>query len=507
MSSRTTRIAKNTLMLYFRQLITILISLLTVRLVLNTLGAEDFGTYNVVSGVAVMFTFLNDAMSNATMRFLTFSLGQKDLEQARNIYSIGIIIHLSIAFLFIIITETIGLFIFNNWLNIPIERKTAAFIVYQVFILITVVNIIQTIYNITIISHEKMSFFALTSILEVFLKLCFVYILSFIIFDKLIFYSFFIFLVTIIIFIIHKIFCNKTFEISHFRFCKDKKLFRQLIEFSGWSVFSNIALTSRSHGTNIIINIFFDVTVNAAMGIATQVNNAVFRFVDNFQTAFRPQITKSYASKDYDFFMQLIFQTSKASYFLLFFFVLPLFINAEFVLQLWLDKVPEYTVLFTKLFLLYFLIEAILGPFWMSIQATGDIKKYQITLSCFIFLNLPLSLIFLWLGFSPIWVLIIRIILAFFSLIWFLSYTSKMINLSIKKYFSKVIIPIISISAISSILTLYLSIFFVDFTRLLFSCIISIISNIFLIYFIGLTNQEKLFIKNWFAKRLNRQKL
>jgi O-antigen/teichoic acid export membrane protein len=244
-------------------------------------------------------------------------------------------------------------------------------------------------------------------------------------------------IIGIIIFFIYKLYCNRTFETAHFRYCNDKKLFRELIGFSGWSIFSGVATVSNAQGTNILINIFCGVTVNAVMGIAVQVNSAVYQFVSNFQTAFNPQIIKSYSAKDYDYFMRLIFQTSKFSYFLLLFFVLPLYIYAELVLQLWLKNVPEYTIAFTRLILIYSLIDAVAGPLWMSVQATGDIKKYQIIVSFLILANLPLSFLFLWLGFSPIWVLIIKIGLNVLTLIWRMYFLSNRINLHVFNFLKK----------------------------------------------------------------------
>ena len=482
-----------------------LVSLYTVRVVLQTLGAEDYGIYNVVGGVVVMFTFLNSAMTSATQRFLNFAMGQNDTEQARNVYSISFIIHILIAVLVVILAETVGLWFFYNWLNIPPDRQSAAFFVYQFSVLTTVINILRVPYHATIIAYEKMSFFALLSIIESILKLGIVFLLPIILFDRLIVYAFFVCITGIVVFLIYKIYCNRTFEIAHFKYSNDKKLFRQLAGFSGWSVFGGFAIVSREHGTNVLVNIFHGVTVNAAMGIAMQVNSAVFQFVRNFQTAFNPQIVKSYASKDYDYFMRLIFQTSKASFFLLFFFVLPLYLNADFVLQLWLKNVPEYTVIFTRVILLVSLVEAINGPLWMSIQATGNIKKYQLIVSCLIFANLPLSLLILWMGFSPAWVLIIKLVLKVLTLVWFIFFLSKLINLPIIKFLREVIIPISIIIVISSILTLLFYSLLNGWYRVIFSCIFSIISTGCLVYFIGINSQERALLQQWIKKRITKR--
>ena len=497
MPSNTARIAKNTLMLYFRQIVIMLVSLYTVRVVLNTLGTEDYGIYNIVGGVVVMFSFLNGAMTSATQRFLNFAMGQNDIEQVRDVYSVSLIIHILIALTVIILAETVGLWFFYTWLKMPLDRRDIALIVYQFSIAVTIINIVLIPYRATIIAYEKMSFFALISIVEALLKLVVAFLLSIILLDKLMVYAFLIFSVSVITFFIHKIYCNKMFKTAHFKYCNDKKLFKQLADFSGWSIFGQVAVVCSSHGINVLINIFYGVTVNAALGIATQVNTTVFTFVTNFQTAFRPQIIKSFAAKNYDYFKQLIFQTSKISFYLLFFFELPLFINADFVLQLWLKNVPEYSVIFTRLMLLNSLESALAGPLIGSIQATGDIKKYQLIGSCFVFANLPLSLLLLWLKFKLVWVLYIKIGISLLLLIWRIIYLSIKVNLPIIDYIHKVILPVLIIAGGSTFITVSTYGLFINWTRLIFSCIISTVSICCLVYFIGLNKREKILLKNW----------
>jgi len=498
MSSKTARIAKNTLMLYLRQIVIVLVNLYAVRVVLEILGAENFGIYSVVGGIVMLFTFLNVAMTNATQRFLNFALGQNDTEQTRNVYSASLVIHALIAVLLIILAQTVGLWFFNNWLSIPPERHAAAFVVYQFSIAAMAIGVLQVPYRATIIAHEKMSFFAMLSIVEAVLRLGIVFLLPVIIFDKLISYAVLIFITGIIIFLIHKIYCNKVFEIAHFRYCKDKELFRQLLSFSGWSVFGGAADISRAQGANILVNVFHGVTVNAAMGIAMQINSAVYQFVVNFQTAFNPQIVKSYSVKDYDYFMRLIFRAAKVSFCLLFFFVLPLYINADFVLRVWLNNVPEYTVAFTQLLLLSSLVHVISGPLIMSIQATGDIKKYQLIVSCLIFANVPLALLFLWTGFNPVWVLIVRVALDALMLAWRMFFLAGRIKLPILGFFYEVIVPVFIVAGISIFITVFIrSLFVNNWSRLIISCVTSTITIGCLMYLIGSNKQEKVMLRNW----------
>jgi O-antigen/teichoic acid export membrane protein len=483
-----------------------LVSLYTVRVVLNTLGAQDYGIYNVVGGVVVMFSFLNSAMTSATQRFLNFAMGQGDIEQTRNVYSISFIIHILIAILVIILAETIGLWFFYTWINLPPERQSAALVVYQFSIVVTVINILQIPYQATIIAYEKMSFFAFLSIIESILKLGIVFLLPIILFDRLIIYSLLVSISGIAIFFVYKIYCNRTFVTSCFRYCKDKYLFRQLIGFSGWSIFGGVATVSRNQGINILINIFYGVTVNAAMGIAMQVNAAVYKFVENFQLAFKPQIIKSYAAENYNYFMSLLFRTSKLSFYLLFFFALPLYINANFVLRIWLKNVPEYTVIFTRLILLFSLIDVMSGSLYASIQATGDIKKYQAIGCCFIFANIPLSLLFLKMGFSPVWVLIVKVGLGFFMFVWRIFFVMKRINILILDYLREVIIPILIVTVISICVTGFLHNLNDNLLKLMMSCIISSLSIACSVYLIGLSsherNQLQIWIKNKFKNSM-----
>jgi O-antigen/teichoic acid export membrane protein len=503
MPSATARIAKNTFALYFRQILIMLVSLYTVRVVLNTLGADDYGIYNVAGGLVVLFSFLNGAMTSGTQRFLNYALGQNNTEEARNVYSLSFIMYGVIALFVIILAETIGLWFLQTQLNIPAGRKGAAFAVYQCSIAAAVIGMLRAPYHATIIAYEKMSFFALVSVIESLLKLGTVFLLAAIRFDSLIVYAFLIFIVGIITFLFYKFYCNKTFEIACFRYSRDKKLLYRIASFSGWSVFGGIANVSNSQGANILINIFSGVGVNAAMGIATQVNTAVYQFVSNFQTAFNPQIVKLYAAKEYDYFMRLIFRTSKFSYLLLFFFVLPLYVNTEYILQIWLKNVPEYTVVFTRLILLFSLIDAISGPLWMSVQAAGNIKKYQLIVSCFIFANLPLSFMFLKFGFSPVWVLIIRVALNSLASGWRVFYLRIKIKLPAINFLSYVIVPIVIISGVSGGVLFLLHNRFSGFSNLIVSCAVSVIVVSGLIYLVGLKREEqellKKIIKNKFG--------
>ena len=498
--SNTKRIAKNTLMLYFRQILIMIVSLYTVRVVLNTLGAADYGIYNVVAGVVVLFSFVNNAMATSTQRFLNFNLGKEDTEKTQQTYSASLLIHIGIALIFVILAETVGLWFVNTKLNIPLERHSAAIWCYQFSIITTVFNILRVPYNAVIIAYEKMSFFAWVSIVEAVLKLLVVYLLIISPFDKLVAYVILLTLVSIIILFCYKIYCNKKFEIAHYKKVTDYSLVKEILGFSGWSLFGATANVANNQGTNIVLNMFTNVTVNAAMGIANQVNNAVYSFVSNFQTAFKPQLVKSYAAGDKEEFNNLIIRSAKFSFYLLWIIVLPLTFNLDFVLQIWLKNVPDFSIGFVKLILLYSLFESINGPLWLAVQATGKIKKYQIIVSCLIFSNLPLSIIAFSLGANPYWVLLIRIILECFITMFRLLYLNKTQKFSIGPYLKNVMIPVLVVMIVSFIITSLISSCFSGLVFFFGSCAISVIVNMLLVCFVGINKNERKMIVIFFKR-------
>lgn len=496
----TKRIAKNTIMLYFRQILIMIVSLYTVRVVLNTLGAEDYGIYNVVAGVVVLFSFVNNAMATATQRFLNFNLGKNDTEKTQQTYSASLLIHIGIALIFVILAETVGLWFVNTKLNIPLDRHSAAMWCYQFSIITTVFNILRVPYNAVIIAYEKMSFFAWVSIVEAVLKLLVVYLLIISPLDKLVAYVILLTLVSIIVLFCYKIYCNKKFEIAHYKRITDYSLVKEILGFSGWSLFGATANVANNQGTNIVLNMFTNVTVNAAMGIANQVNSAVYSFVSNFQTAFKPQLVKSYAAEKKEEFNSLIIRSAKFSFYLLWIIVLPLTLNLDFVLQIWLKNVPDFSIGFIKLILIYSLFESINGPLFLAVQATGKMKKYQIIVSCLIFSNLPFSIIAFFLGANPYCVLIIRIILECFITIFRLLYLNKTQKFSIGSYLKNVMIPVLVVMIVSFFITSLISSYFSGLVFFFGSCAISVIVNMLLVCLVGINKNERKMIVCFFKR-------
>lgn len=504
-NENTKRIAKNTVFLYIRMFFLLLIGLYTVRVVLTVLGVEDYGIYNLVGSVVVLFSFINASSSASTQRYLNFALGENDTQKAQNVFNSSIVIHLIVALIILILSETVGLLLLNYYLVIPAERMVAANWVYQFSVLTTVINILKIPYNATIIAYEKMSFFALLSVIEGISKLLIVFLLKIFPFDKLILYSIFIAVISLILFLAFFIYVTKNYEISKFKRNKDKELYKELISFSGWNLISSIGDVVATQGLNFIVNRFYGVIVNAAMGIANQVNNAVYGLISNFQVAFEPQIVKSYASDEKEYLLNLIFKTSKFSYFMLYFFVLPLSLNASFVLEIWLKEVPDYSIIFLRLILVFSLINAMIGPLWMVSYAIGDIRNYQIIAFCVAIAQLPLLWVGLKIGLPAYSVIIVKIFsISLFSL-WRLGYLRKRMCFPVKQYIYKVIIPIIVVTIISFFIS------FVSFKitngiiQFFVSCAVTVICNSVLFYYIGCTYNEKQTLKKYLAKYLHKK--
>ena len=490
--SNTSCIAKNTLALYFRQILIMLVSLYTIRVVLNTLGAEDYGIYNVVAGVVVLFSFVNNAMATSVQRFLNFYIGKNDTEKTRNVYSASLVIHGVICLIFIVLAETIGLWFVNAKLNIPSERSNAAFWCYQAAVVTTLANIMRVPYNAVIIAYEKMSFFAGLSIVEAVLKLAVVFLLKITLLDKLVFYSFLLVAVSFIILAIYKFYCNKNFEIAHYKKVQDKGLGKELVSFSGWSLFGAVANVANSQGTNIVLNIFTNVTVNAAMGIANQVNAAVYSFVSNFQTAFNPQLVKSYAAGEKEEFQKLVNRSAKFSFYLLWLIVLPVYINCSFLLSIWLKNVPQYSVGFVRLVLIFSLVESLNGPLYISIQATGKIRAYQIIIGIINVLNLPFSIAAFFLGANPYWILYIRIALNCFAFAIRVLLSKKYFGLSVRLFLRDSVLTPIFITAVSAFATLLCGKLVSKTVPCFFAtCIASVFVSGILIFFLGMKAAER----------------
>jgi len=502
-SKKTKRIAKNTLMLYFRMLFIMLISLYTSRVILETIGITDYGFYNVVGGVVTTFSFLSGAMVTGTQRYLSFELGKNDFVQLRKTFTMSLNIHIGISIVVVVFAETIGLWFLNNYLNIPEDRIIASNWVYQYTIITFVFSIIKIPYSALIIAHEKMTVFAYFSIIEVIGKLLVVFVLVYVSFDKLEFYSFQLALVALVITALNIIYTRIKYVESKYIFTWEKKLFYEMISYNGWNLWGNIASVSYNQGISILLNIFFGPVVNAARGITFQVNGAVNGFVSNFQVALNPQIIKAYSSGNLEYMHQLIYKGAKYSFFLLLLLTMPIIIETEYVLKLWLNEVPNFTSIFVKLLLVISLINSISGTMGTAILAQGNIKRYHMIVGGIQLLILPISYMFLKKGYSPEITLYITMISALISFYFRIIIVSSLVEIKTYTYLINVIKPIVIVTFFSSIIPIYLH-YSMDesFYKFIILCLIIIFSISISIYYLGIDNSERLFIQKYFNKIL-----
>jgi O-antigen/teichoic acid export membrane protein len=450
------RMLKNTFILYFRMALMMCISLYTSRVVLQTLGVEDYGIYNVVGGVVVMFTFLNDGMTVSTLRFLTFELGKDNQKRLNEIFVTSLHIHLVISAVIVLLSETVGLWFLTEKLVIPLERMTAAHWCFQLSVFTCVVSIMSYPYNAAIVAHEKMSAFAYISILDAILKLLLVYLLLVFSMDRLILYAILFAAEKIMIRMVYNVYCTRHFEECHYRWLHDSQLFRQMFSFAGWSMWGNMAYIAYSQGLNMLLNIFFGPVVNAARAVAVQVQGAVSQLSSNFQMAINPQITKTYASGMMDEMHTLIYRSTRFTFCLLLLLCLPIFIEAPMLLHLWLGDVPAYSVAFLRLLLLVMIVDQMANPLAISVNSTGNNKKYEFVNGCLMLSILPISYYVLYLGAEPWAVFTVHLCISFIACIVRFCIVKPMIHLRIGTYFSKAVGPCLLVMALSCIVPVIL---------------------------------------------------
>lgn len=491
-SANNKRIAKNTLLLYVRTLFIMAITLYTSRVILNALGVEDYGIYNVVGGVVAMFSLISGSLSNAISRFITFELGRGNIKRLGIIFSTSVNIQLGLSLLILILGAVIGGWFLNTHINIPEGRMTAANWVLYCSLLMFCINLISIPYNACIIAHEHMAAFAYVSILEASLKLLICYLIVVSPVDKLISYAILLVIVALIIRFVYGIYCNRHFEECHYRLIYDRTLLRQMGSFAGWQFLANGCWLFNTQGVNILINMFFGVALNAARGIATQVDGAIQQFVGNFMTAVNPQITKNYAAGRIKEMFILVCRGAKFSYFLLMLFAIPVMLETEYVLTLWLKNVPDYTVVFLRLTIIGSMLNMLGGTGLTACFATGRIKTYSIWITSIGILVFP----FTWIAFKC------GLPVESTYIIFIIIYTGvNIVRLYIMKYImhfppilfiKKVVIPMITVTPVAIILpSLIINLMIPSFWRLCLTIIVSLISSSIAIYYIGLTNKER----------------
>lgn len=490
------RIAKNTVFLYIRTFVILLVSLYTSRVVLKALGIDDYGIYNVVGGFVAMFSLISGALSNAISRYITFELGRGDQRRLTEVFATSVTVQIIMALAIVIIGEIIGIWFLNVKMNIPHERMMAANWVFHCSVLTFAINIISIPYNACIVAHERMNAFAYVSVLEATLKLASVFLLYIIGFDRLIVYAILLVIVAATIRLIYGLYCRYNFEECHFRFTLNRKLIVEMTSLAGWNLLGSGATVLNSHGINIILNLFFGVRVNAARGLANQVNNAVLEFINSFTTAVKPQITKSYAQDQKDASFRLVLVSSKCSFFLTLLFATPLIAETPFILKIWLGEVPDYTTTFVRLALINSLIGVLTNPVYTLVLATGDIRKYQIVIG-----SLSLSVFFISyfcyrFGMPPETQYYVKIVITSMILYARVRIASGLTGFSVRDFYKGVVSKSTLVAIIVAMITTLLVFAFpaAKFHNVIIVILFSIVSTILTVLLLGFDTNERKYI-------------
>ena len=496
MSNQTTdnnkRIAKNTVYLYFRMMVTVLVSLYTSRVILETLGVSDFGVYNVMGGIIGMLGYVNSLLAGGTSRFLTIGLGKNDLPRLKMIFTTSFTLCLASAILILVLGETIGLWFVNTQLNIEPSRMEAANWVYQCALFSSALTVVQTVFTASIISHEKMSIYAYMSILDVVFKLGIVFMLLWFDFDKLKLYALLMFIVNTVVFIVYYLYCKLNFKEICTRIALNKELFKEMFSYSSWNMIGGFSGVLNNYGINILLNIFFGTIVNASRGVALQVNNLVQQFYSNFQMASQPQIMKYYAQGKISEMSHLIVNNSKYCSLILLCPIIPIFIYVDKLLYIWLGQVPEYCSSFVRITLIYTFLCSIDAPIGMGIHAVGKMKLPNCTTAIVNFMNFPIVYLVIKLGANPIvsycftlTALPINICIDLFIL-------KKYTGFPVTDFVRKALIPIAYIAIIGAVLPIAISYFLPDtIIMTILKCVISAIYVAIVIFFLGLSERMR----------------
>lgn len=487
------RIAKNTGMLYVRMMLTMIVTLYTSRVVLQVLGEDDFGIYGVVGGCVATFAILSGSLSAAISRFLTFELGKGvSNERLTRVFSTSMVTLLLMGLLVIVLGETVGLWFLTQKMVIPADRMVAAHWVFQCSLLTFVVNLISIPYNAMIIAYERMSAFAYIGIVEAILKLAIAYALIISSLDKLAIYAVLMMVVALIVRAIYGLYCRRSFEACRMEWVLDKRLLSEIGSFAGWNSFGNGSYVLMTSGVNILINLFFGVTLNAARSIAVQVDNAVTAFVNNFVTALNPQITKSYAAGDTTYLFKLIFVGARYAFYMMLLVALPIILECSFIMQLWLDEVPEYTVLFVQSTLVIALLTVLSYPLVTLMMSTGRIRTYQIVVGSLGLLVFFLTWVFYKLGYPPVTCYVVYWVVSLAQLIVRLWLLRMMTNLSIRKFCYQVVFNVVVVALLSSLPLILLKQLVPASTWLslgLMAC--SVIWVVIVVYVVGMQAEEQ----------------
>lgn len=496
-ADKTKRIAKNTVLLYVQMFVTMAVSLYTSRVILDALGVVDFGIYNLVGGFVSMFGIVKAGLVSATQRFISFELGVGNYKELRRTFSTCVFIYLFLAVLATLLAETFGPWFIESKLRIPHNRVYAAYWVFHLSLISLVGNLLSYPYNALIIAHERMKAFAYVSVIESFLKLGISLLIYIAFFDKLIEYTLLLCLVQLLVPTFYFFYCKKNFKESKLLYKFDKAKLKEIYAFTGWSMFGGLANMSITQGLNFLLGMYFSPVVNAARGIAVQVQAAISQFASNFQLAIDPQIIKSYAAEEKLYLSKLIFASSRFSFFLLYIISLPIVLEADIILKLWLHEVPAYTTVFFRLVILVTIMDAVTNPAVKAIQATGKIKQYQLSVNTLIIATLPISYLALHFGFPPYSVFIVLVIMNFIAFMVRFYMIDKLVKIKVSDIFRRIISPIIKVVILSCALPIIVHVLLPDtILRLLLVLVLSTIIILLVSYAFGMDANEKSICKS-----------
>ena len=503
LDNRSRRIAKNTMVLYIRMFFMMLVGLYTSRIVLEALGENDYGIYTVIGGVVAMFTMLSGSLNAAVSRFITFELGKGEQARLSTVYSTAVITQLLISLIVLLIAEPVGLWFIEEKMTIDPSRVESARWVLHFSIFAFVVNLMSVPQMALITAHERMSAYAYIGILDAVLRLGVALLISRSVSDRLVLYSALMALTVLVVRLAYGIYSRRSFPECRFRLFFDRGLIKEMFAFSGWNFIGASSGVLRDQGGNILINIFFSPAVNAARGIAVQLNGTVQGFVNNFMTAVNPQITKSYASGDYDYMFSLVRKSSRMSFYLLFIIAFPVFFNSEYLLELWLKEVPQRADLFVKLFLVFSLSESMSLSLITLQLATGKVRDYQIVVGGLQLLNLPVAYVCLKLGCMPESTVVVATVISQICFFARLLMLRKMTGLDFNVFVRKVYFNIIKVVVVASVLPLFMCRYLPDtFLGFVMGVLLCLGCAILSLFFVGCSKAERGELISLFLKRM-----